>query len=97
MSTLTMPALDHIADELELTEAELLRQSLSSLLEQRLRQVKAEIFAITGKYEVASVSEMDAQYQRGDLSEIDSWHDYQKLDHLEFKRDRLLELLESLV
>lgn len=90
------PMLDLFAKELHISQDELLRDSLRSLLEHRLRQVKSEIFAITGKYEVSSVAEMEAQLQSGDLAEEESWQDFQKLDHLEYKRDRLLEMLDML-
>jgi hypothetical protein len=39
---------------------------------------------------------MDAQYQQGTLDEGGSWRDHQRLDHLEFERDRLRELFEAL-
>lgn len=99
MSTLTIdvkPVLDLFAKELHVSQEELLRDSLRSLLEHRLRHVRAEIFAITGKYEVSSVDEMDSQLQAGDLDEAESWQDFQKLDHLEYKRDRLIEMLGML-
>ena len=90
------PALNAIARELHLSEAEVLQQSLISLLEQRLREVKAEIFAITGRYKIASIEEMDSRYHEGTLEEADTWQDFQRLDHLEYKRDHLTQLLASL-
>jgi|SaaInl7_200m_RNA_FD_contig_21_277022_length_205_multi_5_in_0_out_0_1 hypothetical protein len=38
---------------------------------------------------------MEARYREGTL-DADSWRDLQRLDRLEFKRDRLMELLEGL-
>jgi hypothetical protein len=38
---------------------------------------------------------MEARYQDGTLEEADSWRDLQRLDHLEHKRDRLLQLLQT--
>jgi hypothetical protein len=71
-----------------------LQQGLRSLLEHQLREVKAEIFAISGRYGVSSVEEMEDRYREGTLEEADSWQDLQRLDHLEHKRDSLLELLK---
>src|SRR5262245_46709303 len=82
-----------VARELQLSEEDLVRQGLRSVLERQLRGVKAEIFALHGRYGVANVEEMEARYQEGLLEEADSWRDLQRLDHLEHKRDRLLKLL----
>jgi hypothetical protein len=85
-----------VAQELYLSQEELLRQGTRSLLERQLREIKAEIFQISGHYGVSSVEEMEARYRDGTLEEADSWRDLQRLDHLEHKRDRLLELLGAL-
>jgi hypothetical protein len=82
-----------VAQELHLSQEELLKQATRSLLERQLREVKAEIFQIAGRYGVSSVEEMEACYRDGTLEEADSWRDLQRLDHLEYKRDRLLKLL----
>lgn len=85
-----------VAEELRLSQEELLKQGLRSFLERQLREVKAEIFQITGRYGVSGVEEMEARYRDGTLEEADSWQDLQRLDHLEYKRDHLLKLLEAL-
>lgn len=74
----------------------MLKQGLRTFLERQLREVKAEIFQITGRYGVSGVEEMEARYRDGTLEEADTWRDLQRLDHLEYKRDRLLKLLEAL-
>ncbi|MFH1926577.1 MAG: hypothetical protein ABIK79_00180 [Chloroflexota bacterium] len=65
------------------------------MLERQLREVKVCIFEITGRYGVSSVEEMEARYRQGTLEEADSWQDLQRLDHLEYKRDRLLQLIDA--
>jgi len=40
---------------------------------------------------------MEARYRDGTLEEADSWRDLQRLDHLEYTRDRLVQLLEAVV
>ena len=96
MTLQAQTVLKEVAKELRLSQEELLKQSTRSLLERQLREVKAEIFQITGRYGVSSVEEMEARYRDGTLEEADSWRDLQRLDHLEYKRDRLLELLKVL-
>jgi len=93
MSVKAMEILSTVARELHISEEDLLKQGLRSFLEHQLREVKAEIFEITGRYGVSSVEEMEACYRDGSLEEADSWLDMQRLDHLEHKRDRLLQLL----
>jgi hypothetical protein len=85
-----------VAQELHVSEDDLLKQGVHALLEHQLREVKAQIFEITGRYGVSSVEEMETRYREGTLEEADSWRDFQRLDHLEYKRDRLLQLIEAL-
>lgn len=84
------------AATLQVSEEDLLREGLRALLEQRLRDVKAQIFKLTGHYAVSSVTEIEQRYRAGTLEEADSWQDLQRLDHLEYKRDRLQELIRTL-
>ncbi|MBX3001363.1 MAG: hypothetical protein KF893_22770 [Caldilineaceae bacterium] len=79
---------------LALDEEQLLIDGVAVLLEQRLLQVNAQILEITSRYNVSSVEEMDQRYQDGTLSEIGSWKDFQRLDHLEYDRDQLHQLLD---
>jgi hypothetical protein len=97
MPTQAVQILSTVACELGISEDDLLKQGLRSFLERQLREVKAEIFEISGRYGVSSVTEMEARYRDGTLEEADSWRDLQRLDHLEHKRDRLLQLLEGVV
>jgi len=90
------PILSTVARELQLTEADLVRQGAQALLERQLVQLRAELFQLYGRYGVRSVEEMEVRYQEGTLDEASSWRDFQRLDHLEFERDRLSRLLESL-
>jgi hypothetical protein len=90
------PVIRAIAQEMHLSEDALLKQGTRALLERRLRQIKTQIFDITSRYGVSSVEEMEARYREGTLEEADSWRDVQRLDHLEYERDRLQQLLEAL-
>ena len=96
MALQTHPILATVAQEMRISEDDVVKQGVRALLERQLRQVKAQLFEIAGRYGVSSVEEMEARYRAGTLEEADSWRDLQRLDHLEFERDRLLQLLESL-
>jgi len=97
MSPQANEILSTVARELKISEEELVKQGLRSFLESQLREVKAEIFELSGRYGVSSVEEMEARYRDGTLEEADSWRDLQRLDHLEYKQDRLVQLLEVIV
>lgn len=88
--------LEKIAQVLDLSEEQALRTGLRALLQSNLREVNAEIFRITGQYGVDTVEDMEARYREGTLDEADSWRDFQDLDHLEYRRDRLQDLIELL-
>ena len=85
-----------VAREMHVSEDDLLKQGMRVWLERQLRQVKAQLFEITGHYGVSSVAAMEARYRDGSLAEADSWRDLQRLDHLEFEQERLIKLLETL-
>lgn len=84
------------AQELQMTTDQLMAEGLRLLLNRRLREVNAKIFEITGRYGISSVQEMEERYEAGQIEEADSWRDYQSLDHLQYKQDRLVELIETL-
>lgn len=84
------------ARELQMTADQLLVEGLRLLLNRRLREINAKIFEITGRYSVSSVQEMEDRYETGQIEEAESWRDYQSLDHLQYKQDRLNELVETL-
>lgn len=84
------------ADELGLSQDDLVVKGVRQFLERQLRDVQIAIFEITNAYAVRSVQEMEERYRTDTLEEAASWRDAQRLDHLEYKRDRLTALLGSL-
>jgi len=88
--------LETLSRELSIPEDDLLKKGLRAFLEQQLRLINAEILEICGRYSVSGVEEMEARYREGTLEEATSWRDLQRLDHLEYKRDRLQRLLDTL-
>ena len=87
--------LEAVAREFNLSREALIEESLKVFLERKLREIKTEIFKITGKYKVSSVKEFEELYKKGEIEEKDTWQDLQRLDHLEFKRDELEKLLRE--
>jgi hypothetical protein len=79
MSVQADTLLSTVAQELHISEEDLVKQGVHSLLKCQLREIKAEIFAIHGRYSVSSVEEMEARYQDGTLEEADSLRDLQRL------------------
>ena len=95
MTAQSTAILKTVAQELHVSEEDLLKQGLRTFLERRLRAIKAEIFEICGRHGILNVEEMESRYRDGTLEEAVSWRDFQRLDHLEYKRDRLLQLIEA--
>ena len=96
MQTVTDKTLDVLAKEFNLSRDILIKQSLKVFMEKRLREIKTEVFRLTGKYSVSSVNELEELYKKGEVEEKDSWRDYQKLDHLEYKKVEIEKLLDEL-
>ena len=50
------------AEALQVSEESVLRQGIRALLERRLCDIKAQIFELTGRYEISSVEEMEGAW-----------------------------------
>ena len=85
-----------IAETLDLNETELLNKSLHEFLERKLAYLQAEIFKMKLKYNIESAKEMEDLFKRGEIDEEDSWEDFFKFDHLEYKLRELQEALKEL-
>jgi hypothetical protein len=96
MTTKTEGIITILAKELQRPREVIIEESLRALVERQLVQIKADILQIAGKHGISSVEEMERQYREGTLEEADSWQDFQRLDHLEYKRDLLTRLLQEL-
>ena len=95
MQTEPNKALEILSKEFSLSKNVIIEESLKIFLERKSREIKTEIFRITGKYKISSVEEFEGLYKRGEIEEKNSLSDYQKLDHLEFKRDQIKRLLNE--
>ncbi len=92
---LEMKELDALAEKLNLSKDDMLRESLKTFLERKLREIKTEIFKIRTKYGVSSVEEFEELYKRGKIDEKDTWQELQQLDHLEFRKDEIEKVLRT--
>jgi len=88
--------IDSLSKTLGISKNEILREGLSSFLEKKLKEIKLEIFEIKSKYNVNSTLEFEKLYQKGLLEEKDSWKDFQRLDHLEFKKIQIENFLKEI-
>lgn len=84
-----------MSKEFSLSRDIILRESLKGFLEKKLREIKTEIFKIAEKYKISSVEELEVLFKEGKIEEKNSLEDFQKLDHLEFKRDEIEKLLQD--
>jgi hypothetical protein len=84
-----MQYVDKVAEKLNISRDDILRESLRFYLERKIRELKTEIFKIRTKYGVSSVEEFEEKYRSGEISEEGSWQEFQALDHLEFKKNEL--------
>jgi len=92
----TQAILGQVAQELGVSESEAMAEGLRTLLEKNLHVVQARIFEIRGRYGVASVEDLEDRYRQGTLDEASSWRDLQALDHLEYRTERLQQLISAL-
>lgn len=89
-------ALEILSKDFNLSEEAILKEGLKYFLERRLREIKSEIYRITGKYKISSVEEFETLYREGKIEEKDSLADFQKLDHLEFKKEEIEKLIHEI-
>jgi hypothetical protein len=47
-------------------------------------------------YGVSSIEDFEGKYKSGEIEEKDSWQEFHKLDHLEFKKEELEKALMNL-
>ncbi len=88
--------LDEVAVRLNLSPAQLERESLRVYLERRLRLVESELFALSQRYGVETIAELDEAVRAGRFHEPDAFEDFFRFDYLEAEIDSLKELLAKL-
>jgi hypothetical protein len=88
--------LDEVAVRLNLTPAQLERDSLRVYLERRLRLVESELFSLAQRYGLQTIEELDQAVRAGHFHEPESFEDYFRFDFLEAEIEPLQELLAKL-
>jgi hypothetical protein len=85
-----------IAKEFSLTEETLTRESLRAFLLEQLRTLDAERQARCAKFGVTTLAEMDQLLRQGDVTEEDILEDFQQVDYLTTRIERVKAMLEEL-
>jgi len=93
--TFEIAKINDLAEKLNISADEIIRESLKIFLERKLRELKVEIFRIRSKYGISSVEEFEELYKRGEIEEKNTWQDLQRLDHLEFKKEEIEKILKN--
>lgn len=87
--------LKYLAKKFNLSQKTLESKASEMLLLFEIRRIETEIFAITEKYGVKSLSQMDKRIASGNLSEEEIGDDFYRLDFLLEKKRDIEELLKS--
>ncbi len=85
-----------IAKEFSLTEEELTRESLRAFLLEQLRLLEAERKARCAKFGVKDLWEMEQLFVEGKVEEEEMLEDYQEVDYLTHRSERVKALLQEL-
>ena len=85
-----------IGKEFALSEATLTRESLRAFLLEQLRAFDAERQVRCAKFGVTSLAEMDALLQKGAVTEEDILEDFQHVDYLTARIERVKQMLTEL-
>jgi hypothetical protein len=84
-----------IAQEFNLSEQELVQESLRAFLLDRLQLLDSERRARCARFDVTSLEEMDDLLRTGQLEEDDLLNDFQHVDYLTTRIQRIRQLLEK--
>ena len=85
-----------IAKEFSISEEELTRKSLRAFLLEQLRLLEAERKARCAKFGVKDLWEMEQLFVEGKVEEEEMLEDYQEVDYLTYRSERVKALLEEL-
>jgi len=88
--------IQQVAKEFTLSEETLTRESLRAFLLEQLRSLDAERQARCAKFGVTSLTEMDTLLQKGAVAEEDILEDFQHVDYLTARIERVKQMLMEL-
>lgn len=89
-------ALSDIANEFSLSEESLTRESLRAFLLEQLRILNAERLGRCAKFGVTTLAEMDDLLREGSVAEESILEDFQHVDYLTTRIERVKAMLEEL-
>ena len=84
-----------VAKEFSLTEEAVMRESIRAFLFGRLRLLDADRRARCARFGVKSLEEMDGLLRRGEVEEDDILEDFQEVDYLCDRMERVRAMLEE--
>ena len=85
----------NLAKEFSLTEEDFTRESIRAFLLEQLRLFEAERQARCAKFGVSTLWEMDQLLQQGSVTEEAVLEDFQEVDYLTTRIDRVRAILEE--
>jgi hypothetical protein len=85
-----------VAKEFDLSEETVTRESLRAFLLEQLRTFDAERQTRCAKFGVANLTEMDALLQQGKVEEDEILEDFQNVDYLTTRIERIRKMLAEL-
>ena len=85
-----------IAKEFAITEEELQQKSLRAFLLEQLRMLEAERKARCAKFGVKDLWEMETLFVEGKVEEEDMLEDYQEVDYLTDRVERIKVMLKGI-
>ncbi|HMF30167.1 MAG TPA: hypothetical protein VKK79_02035 [Candidatus Lokiarchaeia archaeon] len=95
-STNESPSLrERLSEIFQISSPQVENHAYFALIREELRQTEADLFKLLNKYGVQSVAEMNTGFQEGRIDEELAWEDYFQIDALEYKRDKLLAILDE--
>lgn len=89
-------SLRDVADEFSLSEESLARESIRAFLLEQLRILDAERKARCARFGVTTLAEMDALLRQGVVIEEDILEDFQHVDYLTTRIERVKAMLEEI-
>lgn len=88
-------SLREVASEFSLSEESLTRESLRAFLLEQLRILDTERRAICARFGVTTLAEMDALLRQGTVTEDAILEDFQHVDYLTTRIERVKAMLEE--
>ena len=88
--------INHVAEAIQVNQVDLVRDSLTLYLEEKLKILQSELFELKGKYEIETLDDFEALYKTGKIEEDGTWKDYQQFDNLTHKTEKLYSLIKHI-